>query len=189
MPKREFSDFRTFLTLTLVCVCAAAILGIAYDLTKKPIATARAREKEDALKVVFPPETANIESRTVSIKGKNIEIDIARDKTGKIIGYALPTRAMGYGGYINFLLGVDPDGSIITYRVMSHNETPGLGENITSKEFTRQFRGKNLKNFKFKVKQEGGDVQAITAATISSRAAAKALKEGLGIFETYRAGR
>jgi len=186
MPKQEFSDFRTFLTLTLICVCTAAILGGVYDLTKKPIADADVREKKEALKVVMPAETAKIETKIASVKGKNVEVDIALDNTGKIIGYAIPTRAMGYGGYIKFLLGVTPNGNIFTYHVMSLNETPGLGDNVTSEKFKKQFVGKNLRNFKFKVTKDGGDVQAITAATISSRAATKALKEGLETFEAYK---
>ena len=72
---------------------------------------------------------------------------------------------------------------------MKHTETPGLGDNLTTEDFKKQFKGKNRANFTFKVTKDKGNVQAITAATISSRAACEALDRGMKSFEIYYKGK
>jgi len=187
MAKKQFSDVQTFITLTLVCVGAAAVLALVDRVTQKPIERAEARKKEEALRIVLPPETASIETRSVPTGGGEIEVNLALDDQGQTIGYAISSSTdEGYGGDVEFLLGLDREGSILTYKIMNHKETPGLGDNLTSEKFKSQFKGKNLDNFQFKVAKDGGDVQAITAATISSRAACKALEKGLELFQEYR---
>ncbi len=187
MPKKQFSDTSIFVTLTLVCLCSAAVLAAAFHVTEKPIQLAEKKEKEDALKIVLPPDTDTIETVETSWNNQKIPVDLARNKDGAVVGYAVETiSSNGYGGNINILIGFDPAGSIITYKVMKHSETPGLGENIRGDVFRKQFDGKNLSNFKFAVTKDGGDVQAITAATISSRAASEALKQGAEIIDAFR---
>ncbi|HRC93634.1 MAG TPA: RnfABCDGE type electron transport complex subunit G, partial [Tenuifilaceae bacterium] len=93
----------------------------------------------------------------------------------------------GFGGRIELMVGFLPDGTINKITVISHKETPGLGDKIDpgKSDFSVQFEGKNPETFKVMVKKDGGDVDAITASTISSRAfcdavnrAYKAFKEG-----------
>ena len=188
--KKEFSDFRVFVTLTLVCLCAAGVLALVHKLTKKPIEEARERARREALKVVLPPETENIETQIIKKGEQEHEIQVAKDASRNIVGYAVTaTTNEGYGGDIVFLIGLDANGKINTYKVMQHSETPGLGDNITTQDFKNQFEGKNSENFTFKVSKDGGDVQAITAATISSRAACDALRKGLELFNEYQQGR
>ena len=187
MAKRQFSDFQTFIILTLVCMASAGILALVYNVTKNPIAQAEARAKEEALRIVLPAETKEIKPGTFMFEGNEVEIQTAINKDGQAIGYALESSTSeGYGGEIVFLVGIDIQGKINTYKIMSHKETPGLGDNLTSDEFKKQFKGKDLGNFRFKVTKDGGDVEAITAATISSRAACEALEKAMIFFKAYK---
>lgn len=187
MAKRESSDFQTFIILTLVCMVSAGVLAFVYQVTKNPIAQAEARAKEEALRIVLPTETKEIKTDSLTFNGEDFEIQTAIDKDGKAIGYALQSGTnKGYGGEIVFLVGFDIRGKINTYKIMSHLETPGLGDNLTTDEFKKQFNGKDLENFRFKVTKDGGDVEAITAATISSRAACEALEKALTMFKAYK---
>ena len=188
MAKKEFSNIQIFVILTLVSIGSAGILAMTYNLTKKPIEQAEARKKELALKSVLPAQTVKITSQKLVLEGEEVEMNIGEGPDGASLGYAIQaTTKKGYGGTVVFLLGLDPEGRITGYTVISHSETPGLGDGITSDKFKNQFQGKNLENFKFKVVKDGGDVQAITAATISSRAACEALEKGLNLFKAYKA--
>ena len=189
MAKKKFSDFQTFIALTLVCIGAASVLAVVHHLTKKPIKDAELRQKQEALRIVLPKETVRIDQKTIIFEGSETEIHVGKDSKGRLVGYAVEaTTSEGYGGDVVFLIGLDAEGKIKTYKIMIHKETPGLGDNLTSPEFKKQFIGKNLDNFTFKVTKDGGDVQAITAATISSRAACDALKRGLEIFKAFKKG-
>lgn len=189
MAKKKFTDLQTFIILTTVCTLSAGILAVVYNVTKDPIAQAEAKEKEKALKIVLPGDTKSLKKEIFSYEGQNVEIHVALDQNGNPIGYALESiTPNGYGGEIIFLIGLDSGGSINTYKIMSHQETPGLGDNLKSEKFTNQFKGKNLENFVFKVAKDGGNVQAITAATISSRAGCEALEKGLKVFNAYKKG-
>lgn len=89
----------------------------------------------------------------------------------------------GYSGLIRIMLGVDASGRIHGVYILEHRETPGLGSKICNPEFLDQFKGKSLRNFTFAVEKDGGDVDAVTSATISSRAVTEALKTGLQMLE------
>jgi electron transport complex protein RnfG len=187
MAKKQFSDVQIFIILTVVSVASAGILAFTYNFTKDPIAKSEARKKEEALRIVLPPETTKINSQKITVEGEEVELSIGEDKNGAVLGYAIQSiTKKGFGGEIIFLLGLDLEGKITTYNVISHTETPGLGDGINSEKFKKQFTGKNYENFTFKVVKDGGNVQAITAATISSRAACKALDKGLKYFKAYK---
>jgi len=187
MAKRQFSDVQIFIILTVVSVVSAGILAFTYNFTKDPIEKTEKKKKEDALRVVLPPETVKITPQTIKIEGEDVELNIGEDKDGKVVGYAIQTiTKKGFGGEIIFLLGIDLQGKITTYNVIDHKETPGLGDGINSEKFKKQFQGKNSENFTFKVVKDGGNVQAITAATITSRAACDALEKGLKYFKAYK---
>lgn len=96
-----------------------------------------------------------------------------------IIGYAVTSVKKGYSGKIEVVVGVLPDNSIRAIKVLKQNETPGLGSKVNTPEFLNQFSGKTLDSYNFKVKKDGGDVDAITAATVSSRAASEAIELAL----------
>ena len=105
---------------------------------------------------------------------------------GKLVGVAVNTYTnKGFGGRIDAMVGFLPDGSIYNTSILSLKETPGLGTKLDKKKsnFPDQFIDKNPADFKLKVKKDGGDVDAITAATISSRAFCDAVQRAYDTFE------
>ncbi len=184
--KRESNFVNMVLTLFLVAAVAAFALGGVYMLTKEPIAIAKQKKLEAAIKAVLP-EFDTI--RTVKVKeagGKDSLTFYYALKQDKVIGTAIKTYTMkGFSGRIELMVGLLEDGTINNTAVLSHKETPGLGDKMDAKksEFSLQFRGKNPATFKLKVKKDGGDVDAITAATISSRAFCDAVQRAYDTFE------
>ena len=106
------------------------------------------------------------------------------EKNNKLVGVAVKTYSdKGYGGDISIMVGISPDGSIINTAVMSQKETPGLGTKMKEPKFKDQFKGKNPGSYILKVKKDGGNVDAITAATISSRAYCEAIEKAFNAFK------
>jgi electron transport complex protein RnfG len=97
---------------------------------------------------------------------------------GELVGLAVRTySSKGFSGKISLAAGFKPDGTIINIIVLEQKETPGLGTKMTEPRFKDQFMGKNPSEFSLKVKKDGGKVDAITAATISSRAFSDAVQK------------
>ncbi|NMC42248.1 MAG: RnfABCDGE type electron transport complex subunit G, partial [Bacteroidales bacterium] len=178
MAKTESTLRNMVLSLTLIAIVAATALGFVYEVTKKPIELSKLNKKLIAIKAVVPPFDNNPDNemfRLADESGDSLEIYPA--KSGDtIVGYAVKTYSVnGFSGYIGIMAGFAPDGSIINTNVLEHKETPGLGTKMTEDIFKTQFNGKNPSSFAMKVKKDGGQVDAITAATITSRAFCEAV--------------
>lgn len=185
VPKKE-SDLKLIIVLTLVCAISGGVLTAVAKLTENPIEKTKKEIKMSAILAVLP-EVANDpdkDKQTVKFEDNETSVETTvypgKDKDGNIVGYAVASVShKGYSGDIEIMVGVNPDGSIRAIKIVKQTETPGLGTKIESEEFINQFIGKSLDNFKFKVKKEDGDVDAITAATISSKAASEAIELAL----------
>lgn len=184
--KKESNFINMVLTLFIVSAIAAFALGGVYTLTKEPIALAQKQKLENAIKVVLP-DFDNIKTiKAPSGDGGDSLILYIGSKNDKIVGTAVKTYTMkGFGGLVELMVGFNPDGSIFNTSVLSHKETPGLGDkmDVSKSNFPIQFKGKNPATYKLKVKKDGGDVDAITAATISSRAFCDAVQRAYNTFE------
>lgn len=159
------------LTITLL---SSAAVGVVYQLTLDPIAKANEAKLNDAIKKVMPPyETLDPEQLIELSEGEApLKLYVGHNGTA-VAGYAIESYSnKGYGGAIKLLVGFTPTGAINKVAVISHAETPGLGAKIVDGEshFVTQFEGKEPSTFKMSVKKDGGDVDAITASTITSRA-------------------
>ncbi|MDO9580910.1 MAG: RnfABCDGE type electron transport complex subunit G [Bacteroidales bacterium] len=188
MAKTE-STFRNMaLALTLIALAASTCLGFVYELTKKPIELSNLNKKLDAIKQVVPEFTNNPNEEMFRLPtgdGDSLEIYPAK-KDDVIIGYAINTYTKnGFSGNINLMAGFKPDGTIINISVLQQKETPGLGTKMTEPAFKDQFNEKNPSEFILKVKKDGGPVDAITAATISSRAFCDAVQRA---YNTLKKG-
>ncbi|MEA3306243.1 MAG: RnfABCDGE type electron transport complex subunit G [Elusimicrobiota bacterium] len=173
---------KSVLTLTIIGFISALLLYVTNDITKAPIEKAMERVKVNALKQIFPFEFTTEDINTV-IDESGKEFFEIKDKDNNFKGVAVETSSNdGYSGEITMLLAVSPKGKIFAYNVLSHKETPGLGNKIELEPFKKQFEGKTLKGFNWKVKKDGGFVDELTAATISSRAATDAVKKGLQVI-------
>jgi electron transport complex protein RnfG len=173
MAKTESTFKNMVLTLTLIAFVAATCLGFVYELTKKPIEMSALKKKLDAIKLVVPEFTNNPDEevfRVATGEGDSLDVYPAR-KDGVLTGYAVNTYTKsGFSGDIRIMAGFKPDGTINYITVLEHKETPGLGTKMDEPAFKNQFIGKNPSHFELRVNKDGGQVDAITAATISSRA-------------------
>ncbi len=189
MAKVESNFKNMTATLLIITLVASAALGLVYQSTKDPIAAAQQAKINNAIKAVLPEfdNQPSSEAYVVKVDGGELTFYPA-SKGGQMVGTAVKTFTNnGFAGRIELMVGFLPDGTINKIAVIAHKETPGLGDKMEPKKsnFSVQFEGKNPETFKLKVKKDGGDVDAITASTISSRAycdavarAYNALKEG-----------
>lgn len=172
-------------TITLV---ASIAVGGVYTLTKEPIAAAKIAKTNNAIKEVMPPfdNDPSAEMLTQEIDGETVKIYPAK-AGGELKGYAIETFSKnGFGGTIMLMVGMLSDGTINSISVIEQRETPGLGDKIekSKSNFAVQFEGKNPETFKLAVKKDGGDIDAITASTITSRAFADAVDRAHKIFKS-----
>lgn len=189
MAKKESTFFNMAFSLVVITLVTSTILGYAYELTKGPIAAAKLAKKIHAIDQVVPEYDNHPvdEMYKLPIPGEKDSLEVyPANKGGKAVGYAIRSYShKGYGGDVWLMVGLSPDGSIHNIVVLDHKETPGLGSKMSNPKFKDQFNGKNPDNFSLKVKKDGGDVDALTGATISSRAFSGAVHLA---YEAYSKG-
>ncbi len=172
------------LCLFAICLVCSALLAGVYAVTAEPIAAAEAAKNEAAIMEVLPSGAARIEEvRTVDYDGASYEYNLAYDEVGNVVGCAINVAPVGFGGPILIKVGFDMDGNIWNTKVLSQAETPGLGAKCVEPSFAGQFKGFNPYEKKLSVKKDGGDVDAITASTITSRAYAAGLQTACEVFQ------
>ena len=174
------------IVLTVVAVVAGLLLGYVNKLTAEPIAQANAKALSDAIALVVPgfdnEPAANPD--TIEVDGVTYKIYKAT-KGDKFIGAAVESSANGFGGALTVLVGFDADGKIIDYSLLSHAETPGLGSKAADwfkKGGKGDITGKNPGDKPLTVSKDGGEIDAITASTITSRAFLKAVNAAYAAY-------
>lgn len=189
MAKKESTFLSMTLTLFLVTFLASLALGVVYGLTQGPKAEAENAKKNFAIKKVVPPfdnEPTAEAYRIPTADGADSLLCYPAKKDGKLIGTAVESFTMkGFSGLIRVMVGLTPDGTVYNTSVLEQKETPGLGTKMTEPFFKDQFNGKNPGSFKLAVKKDGGEVDAITASTITSRAYCDAMQRA---FDAYMKG-
>ena len=165
-------------------VITAVSGGLVYGMTKDTIAEVAQKKNAAAIAEVLGTDE-NTKLDTVSIDG--LLYNLAYDAQGNLLGAAVKTYSdAGFSGRIELMVGLLADGTINKVSVLQQSETPGLGANMVNPKFKDQFDGKNPASFRLKVKKDGGDVDAITAATISSRAFSEAVQLACDGFEANK---
>lgn len=190
MAKSESTLKNMLLSLTLISFCASALLAGGYVLTKEPIEKALQEKKDAAIKEVLPKGDIEI-GKAVEVKLDGYEdafVVYPAKKGGNFIGCAIETYDNnGYGGKVRSMVGFDVEGRVINYSVLEANETPGLGAKVSDWFKTKgDIRGKDPASEDFKVKKDGGEIDAITAATITSRAFLSSVKSAYQAFIRYK---
>jgi electron transport complex protein RnfG len=165
---------RLVLVLFVVCGIAAGALSFVNAATRERIAGFARLEREEALKQVFP---AAAEFREI-LPGRQWEAASG----GQALGFVFAASIQGYSGPILSFFGLDSAGELTGAKVLSHSETPGLGAKITEEKFLKQFRGRKLEQVALRRDDPRGQIDAITAATISSRAVTVSLRSTLELF-------
>lgn len=178
-----------FLSLTGICLVAGAILAGVNQFTTGPIAASKAAALEQAIKAVTPEfdnKPTEEAYMAVTADGDSLKIYPAK-KDGKFIGAAVESNTKkGFSGEIKVIVGFDAEGKLLNYSVLQHAETPGLGAKM--QEWFRMDKnkqsvlGRELANGELKVSKDGGDVDAITAATITSRAFLNAINRAYSAY-------
>ncbi|MCD4832748.1 MAG: RnfABCDGE type electron transport complex subunit G [Bacteroidales bacterium] len=172
--KKESTFLSMVLTLFMVTFIASAALGYLYEVTKGPIAESKLAKQNNAIMQVVPEfdNEPGKEVYSMDVDGGTLEFFPAK-KNGELVGTAVSTFTNnGFSGNFEIMVGFLSDGTIHNISVLEHKETPGLGDKMqkSKSNWSVQFNGENPADFKLKVTKDGGDVDAITASTISSRA-------------------
>ncbi|MFW5774443.1 MAG: RnfABCDGE type electron transport complex subunit G [Tangfeifania sp.] len=178
------------ITLFLVTFVAAAALGLVYDFTKDAIAEAKKRAQSEAIEKVLPSFEQLGEAYKVAAENGEDTIEIfPAYQDNELVGYAVKTFTNnGFSGHISVMAGIDNSGNFSGYEVLEHAETPGLGSKMnewfrSQEKQDQSVIGKNPESTKFEVTKDGGDIDGITASTITSRAFLEALKRAYRAYE------
>ena len=165
------------LSLTLISAVCAAVLAIVNNATKERIANLATLKANNAARAVLPASVKAIEPvKDPADASLTAFIGYADDAKTQIAGYAVPgLTAKGYGGNIRLMVGLNPDRTVISYQVLAAAETPGLGSNLTTPAFISRFKDQPAASVK--VTKDGGKIEALTSATISSRAVCDAVAD------------
>ena len=192
------------LALTVITLVSGLLLGLVNDITAGPIASQQAKEKEEAYKAVFA-DAASFETVTSGedtdlesyldengFKAQNIdEVMLAKDDQGNELGYAFTvTTSEGYGGDIQFAMGVQDDGTLNGISILSISETAGLGMRATTDDFKNQFKDKNVEKFTYTKTGATSDdeIDALSGATITTNAMTNGVNAGLCAFQYEKGG-
>ena len=191
------------LILTAFTLVLGFLLGLVYEITKQPIADANAAAAQEAYKAVFADADSfealdgfdkNAATEEVIAAGYEDSIDdvqVAKDASGSEIGYVVTVTAKdGSQSTITFSVGIQNDGTVNGYSVTSIAETPGLGMKVQEESFYSQFQGKLVEAFNVVKNPPAADdeIEAISGATISSKAMANGVNAALTYFRSELGG-
>ncbi len=189
MAKQE-SGFKVIIVLVLIAFLSAVLLAYVNKVTREPIEANKKAETKKAISIVLRgltgyqyPEIP----QEMEVDSSPVKYFMAVDSNKNILGCAVIVKAPnGFTNDFDMMVGVDSSGSVIDTYVLDHKETPGLGDAMLKKPFKKQFRRKNLNNTKWLVKKDKGDIDAMTAATITSRAFTAGVKRALMTYNRLR---
>ncbi|MFR9523252.1 MAG: RnfABCDGE type electron transport complex subunit G [Rikenellaceae bacterium] len=174
------------LVLFAITAIASASVGGIYLLTKEPIALAEENAKLAALEQVLDGlafEQTTMEA--ITLDDLELEIYTAQSSAGDVIGYAINTATMkGFSGLVRLMVGIKADGTVNNVNVISHNETPGLGSKMADEgnSLLGSVQNKNIGTINWEMTKNNGDIEALTAATISSVAYADAMQRAMAAY-------
>ena len=175
------------LTLLVVSAVSSSSLSFINQLTKEPKDVAEKVKQNFAIMAVLPDFDNNPSEEAYDIKCSDSDAFLTcypAVKNGELTGIAVKTWTMkGFNGMVRLMVGFDITGNIINISVLEQKETPGLGTKILDPEFKNQYIGKNPGSNNLYVKKDGGEIDAITAATISSRSFSDAVQRAYQSLE------
>lgn len=192
MAKIKSTFVNLTITLAAITFVGSLSLGFVFDWTKEPIAKAQMAKQLKAIEAVLEGYDNNPVTEKYKVAtpdGKDSLEFFPATLNGKRIGTAVKTKsAKGYSGDIWLMVGLNDAGEVLRIQVLEHRETPGLGSKMSQPSFLHQYFGKNPGVDNLKVKKDGGQVDAITGATISSRAFSEAVQLAYETFQSVNHG-
>ncbi len=184
---------RYFIVLLVICGVAASLLAAVYVVTKEPIAASRKAKTMNAVQTVLPAadrlvvEPEDLRKLLGSTSDEALPEIYPAFQGDRLVGVAIKvTDPNGYAGNIDLMVGVTADGKVHAINVLQHKETPGLGSKMVEPAFAGQFKDLTVPDNGVKVKKDGGLIEAITGATISSRAVTRAVNEAVKKFREIK---
>lgn len=177
---KTWGFLKPIVVLTVIAAVMAALLGGTNLLTKDKIQKLEKEAETTAVKKVIKAD--KYEEST--IKYNDIEYTYFKAQKGtSTIGYAFSLSSNGYGGAVKSVIGIDITGKVTAVEVTDvSNETPGLGQNATKPEFAKRFKDKNTELSVVKSDAKENEIQAVTGATITSRAVTNSVNLALELF-------
>ena len=180
MKKKKDTFINMVVSLFAITIIAGFSLGFVNELTVGPIEKGKIERKVNALKQVLPEFDNNPVEEIQLVKSEfakdSVEVYPAF-KNNEFVGAAIiGSTEKGFSGLIKIMVGFTPDGTIKNIEVLEQKETPGLGTKMKDEKNLAQFREKNPRDFNLKVTKDGGEVDALTGATITSRAFGEAVQ-------------
>ncbi|MBO4674193.1 MAG: RnfABCDGE type electron transport complex subunit G [Bacteroidaceae bacterium] len=172
MKKLKSSLTNMLVVLTVITIVAAGVLASVNAVTAPQIEKINADNLAAGIKAVMGSDDIQVSEPW---EVDNFTAYDINDKDGNLMGKAVVTTENGFGGPLKVLVGFNTDGDILGYTVLEHQETPGLGAKA-GEWFQDKIIGMNPGKNKFTVSKDGGEVDAITASTITSRAFLRAIQ-------------
>lgn len=176
------------LNLVIVYLIGGFILAFVYANASPRVFKNNEETEKKALKELVPDADTN-EKRDWTIHDKHAKYFIMK-KGVDTIGYVIQSYGKGYSSYINTFIATDKDFVVQKINILGHGETPGLGDEIETDWFKNQFKGKSIEHLKVIKGDTKEDIQAISGATISTRAVSEdAVKNGVAfLIKTVKEG-
>lgn len=170
--------------LTCVCLVCSALLAGSYSVTKEPIDTAQVAKTNKTIAMVLPSFSGDAVPSSVQFGGV-----VYKCYEAPGAGYAIVSSTTGFGGQLSVMVGITSDGHVHNTKVLSHSETPGLGAKCQSDgKFLGQFENLDPAVKRLAVTKDGGNINAITASTITSRAYTLAVANAVEVFKSISGG-
>ena len=174
------------LALFLICLIATVLLALTNSVTAQTIEQNAAETANAARAEVL--DAASFSEDAVEAQ-TGLTYCVGKDANGAEVGYVITAASKGYGGDVKVMVGYDLNGTISGFTILDcSNETPGLGQNSKKPEFMERFTGKSGELTVDKYSNEGQNIQAITAATITSKAVVKAVNTATEAFNHLTGG-
>ena len=186
MSKKKDTFINMLVSLFVITIISGFSLGYVNELTVGPIEKGKIERKVNALKLVLPTFDNNPVDDVQLIKSEfakdSVEVFPAFENNNFVGAAIIGSTEKGFSGLIKLMIGFKPDGSIQNIVVLEQKETPGLGTKMKDEKFLAQFRDINPSAFNLKVTKDGGEVDALTGATITSRAFGEAVQMAYDAF-------
>lgn len=191
MAKLKSTFKNMFLSLFSICLVVAVLLAQVNKMTAKPIAEAQALKLENAIKEVVPAfdnNPVNEAYKMATATGDSLLVYPAK-KGDEVVGFAVNSYSNnGFSGNIQVMVGFDMQDKVVNYAVLSHAETPGLGSKMNewfrdNTKPNQSIIGRNLSEGNLAVSKDGGQIDAITASTITSRAFLEAINRAYAVYK------
>jgi len=172
------SMFKVSLNLTMAALLSGIIIAVVFYFTAPIAEVQRVKMKEQSMKELVPDATS-----FTPIEGKKEWFKAEKD--GQLLAYLILASEKGFDGHVKMFVGVTPDQKVIGFKVLSHKETPGLGDQAFKPKFADQLTGKSHDQLELVKIHEEGKILAVTGATITSRAVTNGVRNALIELEKY----